>query len=64
MIVLENNCVDCAVPGYPCLGILCPRVNVAVHHCDECDTELDEIFEVDGKEFCVECLKDRFRRAE
>lgn len=64
MIILENHCVDCAVPGYPCLGIHCPKANVEVHRCDECNTELDDIYEVDGEELCEECLKDRFRRTE
>ena len=59
MIILENHCVDC---GLPCLGLGCKYNQVEVHRCDECDTELDDIFDVDGEELCAECLKDRFRR--
>lgn len=59
---IVNMCCDCATEGYPCLGNLCTRRNVEVHYCDECNEELDEIYEVDGKELCEECLKDMFRR--
>lgn len=59
---IVNMCCDCATDGYPCLGNLCPHRNVEVHYCDECNEELDEIYEVDGKELCEECLKDMFRR--
>lgn len=62
MIKIENHCCDCAVPGYPCLGSSCPRRNVEVHYCDECGAELEEIYEVDGEEFCEYCLKEKFRR--
>ena len=64
MIVYENHCCDCAVPGYPCLGRSCPLVNVEVHYCDHCGEEIDKIYDVDGEELCEECLKDMFRRDE
>jgi hypothetical protein len=64
MVRYENHCCDCATPSYPCMGEQCPLRRVAVHYCDnpKCKTELDEIFEVDDKEYCEECLKDMFRR--
>lgn len=66
MIRIENHCVGCAVPGYPCLGNACMNRNVPVHYCDnpECEAELpdDEIYEVDGEELCEECLKERFKK--
>lgn len=63
MKVVENHCVDCSTPSYPCRGILCPLWAVEVHYCDECDYEItDTIYDVDGDELCEECLKDRFRR--
>lgn len=60
----ENHCCDCAPPGYPCLGASCPNRNVPVHYCDNCGEELDEIYDVDDKELCEECLKEMFRRDE
>jgi hypothetical protein len=62
MIRYENQCCGCAAPGYPCIGSSCPNRHVEVHYCDECDEELEEIYDVDGKELCEECLKDMFRR--
>ena len=59
---IENRCCGCSVPGYPCEGDLCPNRNVEVHCCDECECELDDIYEVDGKELCEECLKEKFIR--
>lgn len=64
MVRYENHCCDCATPAYPCRGSSCPLVRVEVHYCDnpKCGGQLDEIFEVDGGEYCEECLKDMFRK--
>lgn len=59
---IENHCCDCAAPGYPCLGSICPNRNVGVHYCDKCGCELEEIYEVDGQELCEDCLKEMFRK--
>lgn len=65
MVRYENHCCDCATDGYPCLGSACSLVNVPVTYCDECDCEIEgDIYEVDGKELCEECLKEMFRRVE
>lgn len=57
---IENHCCDCAVPGYPCRGSLCPNRRVKVHYCDRCGAELDERYRVGGEDFCEECLKEMF----
>lgn len=64
MVRIENHCCDCAVPGYPCRGSMCPNRRVEVHYCDKCGEELpyDEIYEVDGEELCELCLKEKFRK--
>ena len=62
MVRIENHCCDCAVPGYPCRGSMCPNRRVEVHYCDKCGEELDDIYDVDDEELCEECLKDMFRR--
>lgn len=54
MIRIRNECCDCAVPGYPCLGSACPNRHVEVHYCDECGAELDEIHN-DGQDLCWRC---------
>lgn len=60
----ENLCIGCASPSYPCRGSLCSNKRVAVYYCDKCDPKcdkpLDEVYEVDGKELCEDCLKKMF----
>ena len=64
MIRYENQCCDCAVPGYPCLGDSCPRLNVPVHYCDSCNDDVHAAYEMDGEHYCEnhaqEYLKDCF----
>jgi hypothetical protein len=64
MLRLENQCCNCAVPGYPCRGAQCPNTRVEVYYCDECGEEIpdDDLYEVDGDDLCEECLKKRFRK--
>ena len=64
MVRYENQCCDCATEGYPCLGSACSRRNTAVHYCDRCSEELNEIYDVESEELCEECLKEMFRRDE
>lgn len=60
MLRIENHCCDCAVPGYPCRGTSCSLRSVKVHYCDHCDSEIEEIYVVDGEDLCEECLKKMF----
>lgn len=62
MIRYENQCCDCATETYPCRGSSCPLRHVAVHYCDKCDSELDDVYEVDGEELCEDCLKEMFKK--
>ena len=55
---IENHCCDCATPGYPCMGALCPLRNVEVYYCDHCKAELDEVHELDGEELCEDCFNE------
>ena len=58
MIRKENHCVDC---GLPCLGSTCPHRNVEVVYCDHCGEVIDyEIYDVDGEDWCEDCLKKEF----
>lgn len=61
-IRIENHCCDCAVPGYPCRGTLCPNREVKVRYCDHCDEEIfGDVYKGDGEDLCEECLKEKFR---
>jgi hypothetical protein len=62
MIRYENQCVGCPTEK-GCLGSACPNRSVEVYYCDKCNEEIyEDVYEVDGKEFCEECLKDMFRK--
>lgn len=64
MLKYEDHCCNCAAPNYPCRGSGCPNKNVPVHYCDKCNEETSEVYDVDGKELCEECLKEMFLRKE
>ena len=61
-----NECCDCAVPGYPCVGDICPIRHVPHWYCDVCEEEFppDELYDFDGKDFCKECLLEQFQTVE
>ena len=56
---VENECCDCAVPAYPCMGDSCPKRNVVHYYCDECGVE-EMLYHFDGEELCGDCLLGRF----
>lgn len=61
MIIYENRCCDCAVPGYPCIGDACNLRHVEIHVCDNCGREVMrewDLHETDGMELCIDCLKE------
>lgn len=64
MLKIENQCCHCAVPGYPCRGSACELRHVKVFFCDKCDPKcddpLEDVYEVDGKDLCEDCLKKLF----
>ena len=58
MVIYEDRCVGCStIFGY-CLGGMCPNNHVAIHVCDECEDETD-LYEFDGQELCIECIKEK-----
>lgn len=59
MVKTESGCVDC---GLHCLGTSCPHHRVTVLECDRCHDEVEELYEVDGEDLCLYCLKKEFRK--
>lgn len=59
MITYENECCDCAAPGYPCLLDSCPNRNVKHYYCDECKSDVDVLYRLDKEELCIDCLVKR-----
>lgn len=58
-----NMCCGCATGGYPCRGLLCPNRRVIVYDCDKCHFPIEgDVYDVDGKDLCEDCLKDEFRK--
>ena len=62
MKCVENDCVGCP-SGMPCLGSSCPYMNVTHFYCDECKDEAP-LYEYDGEELCIECIKNRLSHVE
>ena len=61
MIRIENHCCDCAAPGYPCRGDLCPYRHVTVLYCDNTrctahHTGAERLYIVGGVELCKDCV--------
>lgn len=55
-----NECCDCAVPGYPCLGYGCSLRHVVKYKCDMCyeeDLNEDEIIDISNMHVCKECYE-------
>ena len=59
----ENECCDCAVPSYPCMGDSCPLRKVPHYYCDKCGEE-DVLYHFDGLELCLECIKEELEVVE
>ena len=60
MRCVENDCCDCAVPGYPCRGDLCPLRSVVHIYCDKCKTELtgEKFYCYEDRDYCSDCMLD------
>lgn len=63
MIKYENECCDCAVPSYPCIGELCPNRNVPHIYCDKCGQEIyEDYYDIDDEDVCEDCLNEHYLR--
>lgn len=57
----EDECCNCAVPGYPCTG---EHKHVPHYDCDDCGEEFypSELYHVDGQILCINCLVKQFEK--
>ncbi len=63
MIRIENHCCECATDGFPCIGESCPRRNVEVFYCDDCEEEIyGDVYESEGEELCEFCLLKKHKK--
>lgn len=60
MCKYENECVGCDLP---CMGTGCPNRNVPHYYCDDCGEE-DTLYEFDGEELCINCIKNRLTKVD
>ncbi len=51
---------------YPCIGASCFRRNVKIYECDNCGEEVEagELYEFDGEQLCIDCIKGRLEAVE
>lgn len=62
MILIENDCCNCAAEGYPCTG---EHKRTRHYYCDACKQEFEpsELYVAD-KELCAGCLLKQFKTVE
>lgn len=63
MITYTNECVGCP-PELRCMGTSCPNRNVKHYICDKCKCEVEELYDYEGEELCLECIEDSLIRIE
>lgn len=49
-----SECVNCDLP---CIYEACPYYEVTIYKCDSCGEENITLYEYDGVEICIECIK-------
>lgn len=54
MIYYQNECVHC---GKPCMKGACPYFKVTHSRCDECGEEDVKLYQYDGFQLCLDCIK-------
>ena len=63
MKCVENECVGCTELGLHCMGDMCPNRAVTRFYCDRCGEE-EELYNYDGEELCIECIKKQLEKVE
>lgn len=61
MVRVQNDCCDCAVPGYPCIGERCELRHNPHFFCDDCGDEVysGKLYHYEGEELCGDCVLER-----
>lgn len=62
-IVYENECVGCP-PDMGCLGSACPNRRVPHLYCDKCKREVDDLYDYDDKQICLDCIVKKLKKIE
>lgn len=56
MIAFTNECVGCP-PELGCMGSSCPNRNVKHYICDNCKCEVEDLYDYEGEELCLDCIE-------
>lgn len=59
----ENECVGCP-PDMGCLGVACPNRIVPHLYCDKCKQEVDDLYDYDDKQICLDCIVKQLKKIE
>lgn len=62
MVKYKDEYCGCATESYPCLGSSCPNRNVKNLYCDECDDDVEELYDFEGVQLRKECLLKKFEK--
>ena len=63
MITYEDECVGCPTE-MGCMGSACPNRNVKHLYCDKCEQEVDDLYEWDDKQVCIDCIVKSLKKVE
>ena len=63
MITYEDECVGCPTE-MGCMESACPYRNVPHLYCDKCEEEVDDLYEWDGKQVCIDCIVKSLKKVE
>lgn len=64
MVTYTDECVDCKSMGLPCYGRSCINRNVAHFYCDKCKREVDDLYDYDDKQICLDCIVKKLKKIE
>lgn len=66
MIEIRNDCCGCATESYPCMGSLCPMRSTKHYICDCCGDDVGEgeLYQFDGEQLCIDCIRERLEVVE
>ena len=47
-----------------CMGSACPYRNVPHLYCDKCEQEVDDLYEWDDEQVCIDCIVKSLKKVE
>ena len=63
MVEYEDECVGCPTE-MGCLGFSCQNRHVPHLYCDKCKQEVDDLYDYDDKQICLDCIVKQLKKIE